>query len=103
MDKLLVDLVLTGGNHLASALIGQGIDPAFERHTDYWAFLERHGQPWADIFVAWRAIMELSEDERNKHTDSLRFDPPDGVVNGIKRLDPRIDYRNDRTQNTEEK
>jgi len=47
-----------GGNHLASAMLSEGIYPAAERHTSYDDFLERYGQPWADIFIAWKAIMD---------------------------------------------
>lgn len=51
-----------GGNHLASALSTAGIDVVKERtNFDYWKFLEMHGQPWADIFVAWKAIMDTRD------------------------------------------
>ena len=53
--------ILIGGNHLASALLAKGIFPASERKTSYDEFLRRYGQPWADIFVAWKAIMDVRD------------------------------------------
>ena len=50
--------VLIGGNHLASSLIAAGLDPGDERTSTYESVLERFGQPAADMWVAWKAIME---------------------------------------------
>jgi len=56
----LIKNVLIGGNHLASALIGTA-DPAQYRNAGYYDVLEKHGQPYADMFVAWKAIMNLRD------------------------------------------
>jgi len=52
--------VLIGGNHLASALLGIA-DPAPYRNADYYTVLEKHGQPYADMWVAWKAIMNFRD------------------------------------------
>ncbi len=50
-----------GGNHLASALITAGCHPSQCREWSYDAVLERWGQPIADMWVAWKAIMDLRD------------------------------------------
>lgn len=50
-----------GGNHLASALINAGCHPSQCRAWSYDAVLERWGQPVADMWVAWKAIMDLHD------------------------------------------
>lgn len=47
--------VLIGGNHLASALMFIA-DPL--RVGNYDEALELHGQPYADMWIAWKRIME---------------------------------------------
>ena len=49
--------VLIGGNHLANCLLLSGMDPASERHSTYGEVLTKYGQPSADIWAGWRAIM----------------------------------------------
>lgn len=62
--------VLIGGNHLASALIGIA-DPAQYRRSDYYTVLGKHGQPYADMWVAWKAIMNFRD-----HLENTRADQP---------------------------
>jgi hypothetical protein len=54
--------VLIGGNHLANALIGiiGGNLPDYRR-VDFSTVLEKFGQPAADMWVAWVAIMDLRD------------------------------------------
>lgn len=52
--------VLIGGNHLASSLL-QTDDPAKYRKSDYYNVLRKFDQPFADMWVAWKAIMELRD------------------------------------------
>ncbi len=59
-----IEKILIGGNHLASALSTYGIYPPM--HTSYDLVLEGFGQPTADMWVAWRAIMDLSEKLRGE-------------------------------------
>lgn len=63
------------GNHLASVLLSEGIYPGSERHTSYDDFLKRYGQPWADIFIAWKAIM----DWRDGLSANLQQDEPSRI------------------------
>lgn len=62
---------MIGGNHLANALIGivGGNLPEY-RGTSFEIMLHRFGQPAADMWVAWKAIMDLR--------DALH-DPPSSV------------------------
>ena len=55
----LLDAVLIGGNHLASSLLNAGIDPVQHWDRSYHAIAACYGQPIADMFVAWRAIINL--------------------------------------------
>jgi hypothetical protein len=50
--------ILIGGNHLASAIMAVR-DPA--TLTTYDEALAKVGQPFADLWVAWRAIMDARE------------------------------------------
>lgn len=50
--------VMIGGNHLANALLSLKIDPAALRKSTFDAVLETHGQPAADMWVAWKALMD---------------------------------------------
>lgn len=61
-EKNAIKNVMIGGNHLASALIGMigGNLPDF-RHANYDEILGRFGQPAADMWVAWKAIMDLRD------------------------------------------
>lgn len=60
------DAILTGGNHLASSLINAGCFPAEQQN--YEQVLKDFRQPCADMWVAWKAIMdaraELKQGER---------------------------------------
>jgi hypothetical protein len=51
--------ILIGGNHLANALIGTEIPNNF---ANYQEALAAHGQPYADMWVCWRAIMDVRDD-----------------------------------------
>lgn len=54
-----VEDVLIGGNHLASALISLNVDPAQLRESTYQAVAKEHGPLAADMWAAWKAIMDL--------------------------------------------
>lgn len=64
IQDMLISDVLTGGNHLASAMIGEGFHP-ITCHS-YAEALEDWGQPLADMWVAWRSIMNLAEYRRGE-------------------------------------
>lgn len=49
--------ILVGGNHLASVLCAIAIPPT-AIHGGYDEALERFGQPYADIWICWKAIMD---------------------------------------------
>jgi hypothetical protein len=49
--------LLIGGNHLASSLISYGCLPSDQ--IDYDQVLHTHGLLCADMWVAWRGIMDL--------------------------------------------
>lgn len=51
--------VLIAGNHLASTLISM-IGMPYE-YSSYDEVLEKHFQPAADIWIAWKRIMELRD------------------------------------------
>jgi hypothetical protein len=53
------DKVSIGGNHLASALIRLGCYP--ESYRSYEQVLEYCGEAQADIWLAWKAIIELRD------------------------------------------
>lgn len=55
----LISHILTGGNHLASFLIGKGCFP--NSYKSYEEVMALYGIDVADAWVAWRAIMDLSE------------------------------------------
>ncbi len=63
LDHQVYDKVLIGGNHLASSLIAYGCFPA--NQTDYDQVLHEHGLLCADMWVAWKAIMDLRESVEN--------------------------------------
>lgn len=64
VQDMLISDVLTGGNHLASAMIGGGVHPTM--YHSYAEVLEECGQPFADMWAAWRSIMNLAEYRRGK-------------------------------------
>jgi hypothetical protein len=53
------DAVLIGGNHLASSMSSFGCMPNEQR--DYDQVLHGYGLLCADMWVAWRAIMDLRD------------------------------------------
>lgn len=57
-DGPLINKTMIGGNHLASVLLGMGIDPPTQ--DTYEQVQKDHGQLAADIWVAWKAIMDLA-------------------------------------------
>jgi hypothetical protein len=59
LPRSLIQNILVGGNHLASALLAFGCSPADQKNYD--SVLAASGQPAADMWIAWRAIMDLSE------------------------------------------
>lgn len=52
--------ILTGANHLAIYMVNR--HPPITLNSTYEQVLADHGQPYADIWVCWKAIM----DARNK-------------------------------------
>jgi len=56
--------ILVGGNHLATALLSQGITPS--SWISYDEILKGCGQPWADIWCAWKAIMDVRNECETK-------------------------------------
>ena len=67
MDRLLIERVLIGGNHLASSLLSQCDPLLFHSYDDA---LDARGSTYADMWVAWKAIMDLAEAQRNKDSDT---------------------------------
>lgn len=55
------EAILRGGNHLANLLIGWGL-PIESQDADYQDVLAKRGQPYADVWACWSAIMR----ERDK-------------------------------------
>ena len=56
-----IKAVMIGGNHLASAMLNGGMEPSRCRNWTYDAVLDRYSQPYADMWVAWKAIMDLRD------------------------------------------
>lgn len=54
------DAILTGGNHLANSLITANCWP--DKQRDYWQVLDDFGQPCADMWIAWKAIMDARKE-----------------------------------------
>jgi hypothetical protein len=52
--------ILIGGNHLATILIGYGL-PVEGQDSTYEEVLNKRGQPYADIWVCWSAIMRCRD------------------------------------------
>lgn len=52
--------VRTGGNHLANVLLRRGIEPREWRSSTYDEVLQRFGPETADIWTAWRSIIQWS-------------------------------------------
>jgi hypothetical protein len=50
--------VLIGGNHLANALLGAGMDPPQWRQRTFSEVSAQFGEQVADIWACWRAIMD---------------------------------------------
>jgi hypothetical protein len=49
------------GNHLASSLLNAGVAIPSCRDWTYDAVLDRYSQPYADMWVAWKAIMDARD------------------------------------------
>lgn len=58
------DDILTGGNHLASSLIHAGCFPDEQRSYDQ--VLADFGQPCADMWIAWKAIIDARAELRQE-------------------------------------
>ncbi len=58
--KKIISDVLLGGNHLASLLVDNGIEPDKIRNVND----VRHG-PMRDVWTCWRAIMNLANEVNN--------------------------------------
>lgn len=58
LDKL-INHVLTGGNHLASALLNRNVHPFI--YNNYDEVLAKHDGEIADMWIAWHCIMKLAE------------------------------------------
>lgn len=58
MTKLssIPESILRAGNNLANVLLGYEL-PIEDKNADYWKVLERRGQPYADVWACWSAIM----------------------------------------------
>lgn len=59
-ERSALERLFIGGNHLASSLLSYGCSPA--EQTDYDQVLHQHGILCADMWVAWRAIMDVREE-----------------------------------------
>jgi hypothetical protein len=60
-NRSAIDKLAIGCNHLASALIA--IDgPLFNRIKTYDEALHKHPQPFADMWIAWRALMDFRDE-----------------------------------------
>ena len=53
--------MLIGGNHLANALIALRVMPSDYRYANYDDVLGACGQPATDMWVAWKAAMDLRD------------------------------------------
>lgn len=65
VEAQIISDVLTGGNHLASALIAAGCHPADQ--ADYESVRAIFKPPVPDMWVAWKAIIDLSNWRAMKH------------------------------------
>lgn len=63
-----IEKVMIGGNHLASYLLGHNCDPV--RYDSYEQVQSLCNQDCADVWVAWRAIMDL----RNYYEGVKRYE-----------------------------
>lgn len=54
-----LDAIIMGGNHLASSLIAANCFPSEQRSYDQ--VLRDFGQPCADMWVAWKAIVDARD------------------------------------------
>lgn len=63
----MIDLtaIFVGGNHLANSLIHAKCFPAEQR--SYEQVLTDFGQPCADMWVCWKAIMDLRKHDSVAH------------------------------------
>lgn len=57
-QEALFERLMIAGNHLASALVGTCIPSECNSYQDA---LQAHGQPYADMWIAWRAIMDIRD------------------------------------------
>lgn len=55
-----IDAILVGGNHLADELL-KTADPAPYRDFDYWEVLGKHGGSYANVWAAWKSIMDARD------------------------------------------
>lgn len=60
-----LNAILTGGNHLASSLVAAKCFPD-EQH-DYWQVLSDFGQPCADMWICWKAIMDARSELKQEN------------------------------------
>ena len=56
MESDKISAILIGGNHLASSLIAANCFPSEQR--SYEQVLADFGQPCADMWICWKAIMD---------------------------------------------
>ncbi len=59
VEAKLIEDILISGNHLANSLIAAKCMPDLQ--ADYHSVLTTFGQPCADMWVAWKAIMDFSK------------------------------------------
>jgi hypothetical protein len=69
------DHLMIGGNHLASTLASVGCVPN-EQHDDD-QVLHQHGMLCADLWVAWRAIMDLRDATDGTPPPTAQAEPTD--------------------------
>lgn len=62
IEASLIEDILIGANHLASSLLAAKCYPDLQ--ADYHSVLSTFGQPCADMWIAWKAIMDLSKYRR---------------------------------------
>lgn len=91
-----IDAVMVGGNHLADVLMRLGVDVVSWRRGEYEDVRREHGQTAADVWVAWRAIMDWREQRPNPLGINLVRASDRGWPHGPSSEPPtRLDYVDD--------
>lgn len=88
--RAMLDRCLTGGNHLASELIGECGADFHELDGD--TILSEHGLHWYEVWCCWRALKDVGEQLRSIEEHD-RTQMPDGDMGPCKRCgDDNGDY-----------